>query len=100
MRVRMLLLPAKRGVRRWYLIVLGQLFRDPALLIAALLTWIELGELPVQWYWVVGATLVNLLCVRVIAWVMTMSLLYCVLFLHKAGRRWMFRRLVHRWWAR
>ncbi len=95
MRARTVLLPAKRGGRPWHLVVLGQLFRDPSLLIAALLTCIELGGLPVPWYWMVGVTLVNLLCVRSIAWVLTMSLLYCVLSLHTAGRRWMFRRLAN-----
>ncbi len=94
MRASTVLLPAKRGVRPWHLVVLAQLFRDPSLLIAALLTCIELGGQPVPWYWMVCVTLVNLLCVRSIAWLMTMSLLYCVLFLYKAGRRWIFRRLI------
>ncbi len=95
MRASTVLLPAKRGGRPWHLVVLGQLFRDPSLLIAALLTCIELGGQPVPWYWMVGVTFVNLLCVRSIAWVLTMSLLYCVLSLHKAGRRWIFRRLAN-----
>lgn len=92
MRVSTLLLPAKREVRPWHLVVLGKLFRDPSLLIASLLTFIELGGLPVYWYWMLGITLVNLLCVRVITWLLTMSLLYGLLFLHKAGKRWIVSR--------
>jgi hypothetical protein len=96
MRASTLLLPARRGVRRWHLVVLAQLFRDPSLLIASLLTFIELGGLPVYWYWIPGITLVNLLLVRIIAWLMTLSLLYCVLFLYKAGKRCIFRRPIDR----
>ncbi len=92
MRASTLLVPAKRGVRRWHLVVLANPFRDPSLLIASLLTFIELGGLPVYWYWIPGLTLVNLLLVRVITWLMTLSLLYCVLFLYKAGKRWIFSR--------
>jgi len=92
MRASTLLLPAKRGVRRWHLVVLANPFRDPSLLIASLLTFIELGGLPVYWYWIPGLTLVNLVLVRIITWLMTLSLLYCVLFLYKAGKRGLFRR--------
>ena len=92
MRVSTLLLPAKRGVRRWHLVVLANPFRDPSLLIASLLTFIELGGLPVYWYWIPGITLVNLLLVRIITWLMTLSLLYCLLLLYKAGKRNIFRR--------
>ncbi len=88
MRASTLLVPARRGGRRWHLVVLANLFRDPSLLIASLLTLIELGGLPVYWYWIPGITLVNLLLVRIITWLMTRSLLYCVLFLYQAGRRW------------
>jgi hypothetical protein len=94
MRASTLLLPAKRGVRRWHLVVLANPFRDPSLLIASLLTFIELGGLPVYWYWIPGLTLVNLLLVRIITWLMTMSLLYCVLFLYQAGKRGLFSRPV------
>jgi hypothetical protein len=83
---------SEEGVRRWHLVVLCKLFRDPSLLIASLLTFIELGGPPVPWYWMVGVTLVNLLLVRIIAWLMTLSLLYCLLFLYKAGKRGLFRR--------
>jgi hypothetical protein len=96
MRASTVLLPAKRGVRPWHLVVLAQLFRDPSLLIASLLTCIELGELPVYWYWIPGITLVNLVLVRIITWLMTLSLLYCVLFLYKAGKRGLFRRPIDR----
>ncbi len=96
MRASTVLLPAKRGVRPWHLVVLAQLFRDPSLLIASLLTFIELGGLPVYWYWIPGITLVNLLLVRIIAWLMTLSLLYCVLFLYKAGKRGIFSRPIDR----
>ena len=73
------------------MVVLSQLFRDPSLLIAALLTGIELGGQVVPWYWMVGVTLANFLCVRVITWLLTMSLLYGVLFLHTVGKRWIFK---------
>jgi len=96
MRASPLLLPAKRGVRRWHLVVLANPFRDPSLLIASLLTFIELGGLPVSWYWIPGLTLVNLVLVRIITWLMTLSLLYCVLFLYKAGKKGLFRRPVDR----
>ena len=92
MRMSTLLLPARRGVRRWHLVVLANPFRDPSLLIASLLTFIELGGLPVYWYWIPGITLVNLLFVRIITWLMTLALLYCLLFLYKAGKRGIFRR--------
>jgi hypothetical protein len=88
MRASTLLVPARRGVRRWHLVVLATPFRDPSLLIAFLLTFIELGGLPVYWYWIPGLTLVNLVLVRIIAWLITMLLLYGVFFLYKAGRRW------------
>ena len=96
MRASTLLLPVRRGVRRWHLVVLANPFRDPSLLIASLLTFIELGGLPIYWYWIPGITLVNLLLVRIIAWLMTMSLLYCLLFLYKAGKRGIFRRPIDR----
>ena len=88
MRASTLLLPAKVGGRRWHLVVLATPFRDPSLLIASLLTFIELGGLPVYWYWIPGLTLVNLVLVRIITWSITMLLLYGVFFLYQAGRRW------------
>ncbi len=97
MRASTLLLPAKRrGVRRWHLVVLANPFRDPSLLIASLLTLIELGGLPVYWYWLPGLTLVNLVLVRIVTWLMTRSLLYGVLFLYQAGKRGLFRRPIDR----
>jgi len=96
MRASTLLVPARRGGRRWHLVVLAHPFRDPSLLIASLLTFIELGGLPVYWYWIPGLTLVNLVLVRIITWLMTLSLLYCVLFLYQAGKRGLFRRPVDR----
>ena len=94
MRASTLLLPARRGGRRWHLVVLAHPFRDPSLLIASLLTFIELGGLPVYWYWIPGITLVNLVLVRIMTWLMTRSLLSCVLFLYQAGKRGLFRRPV------
>ena len=96
MRASTLLVPARREGRRWHLVVLANLFRDPSLLIASLLTFIELGGLPVYWYWIPGLTLVNLVLVRIITWLMTRSLLSCVLFLYQAGKRGLFRRPVDR----
>lgn len=96
MRASTLLVPARRGGRRWHLVVLANAFRDPSLLIASLLTFIELGGLPVYWYWIPGLTLVNLVLVRIITWLMTRSLLYGVLFLYQAGKRGLFRRPVDR----
>src|SRR6266581_2120239 len=67
----------------WRLAAFTFSLRNPALVVASLLTLFELTGQNVSWYWIPGILLTNLLAVRVIVWLTTTAVLYCLVFLHK-----------------
>ncbi len=67
----------------WRLAAFTFSLRNPALVVASLLTLLELTGQNMSWYWIPGILLANLLVVRVIVWLTTTVVLRCLVFLHK-----------------
>ena len=78
-----------QGTRRWLwrLADFANPLRDACLVIASLLTLLEVAGQNESWYGMLGLALTNLLVVRLIVWSTTTAVLYSLLLLHKAWRR-------------
>jgi hypothetical protein len=78
-----------QGTRRWLwrLADFANPLRDACLVIASLLTLLEVAGQNESWYGMLGLALINLLVVRLIVWSTTTAVLYSLVLLHKAWRR-------------
>jgi hypothetical protein len=63
----------------WFLAAFAKQLCNPSVVVASTLTFIEVAGKGERWYWIAGSMLVNLLAVRAIVWLITMSVLRCLL---------------------